>query len=141
MFGSLIGTIVYDQLVSVIQPVIALSATGLYLTHSLAALASVLPYDAVVSPGVLLGWMVRASGIVAAGAIVSVPAAVVLVGPASAVGHGRVRAASVARWSSMAAGTGPGPAGLRAGRAGRSLGAGAVSAVTTLVTALHVWAD
>ncbi|GAA0730150.1 hypothetical protein Drose_33475 [Dactylosporangium roseum] len=69
-FGWLIGTLVYDQPLTVTR-LIALS-TALYLMHSLAALAAVLPYDAVVAPGVLLGWLLRAGGIVAVSAIVSV---------------------------------------------------------------------
>jgi hypothetical protein len=40
--------------------------------HSLAALAAVLPYDAVVSPGVISGWLLRAGATVAVSAIVSV---------------------------------------------------------------------
>ncbi|MET7400842.1 hypothetical protein ABZS66_45920 [Dactylosporangium sp. NPDC005572] len=69
-FGWLLGTIVYDQ-PSGVTRLIALSTT-LYLMHSLAALAAVLPYDAVLSPGVLSGWLLRAAGVVAASAIVSV---------------------------------------------------------------------
>jgi hypothetical protein len=70
VFGWLIGTIVYDQALTVPR-LIALS-TALYLMHSLAALAAVLPYDAVLSPGVLLGWLLRAGAIVAVSAIVSI---------------------------------------------------------------------
>ena len=39
---------------------VVLLAGLLYLLHTLAALAAVLPYDAVVSPGVLGRWLVRA---------------------------------------------------------------------------------
>ena len=39
---------------------LVLLATSLYLTHTLAALAAVLPYDAIVAPGVLLRWVGRA---------------------------------------------------------------------------------
>jgi hypothetical protein len=43
----------------------------LYLVHSLAALAAFLPYDAIVSPGVLLRWSARAGLVVAATAVVA----------------------------------------------------------------------
>jgi hypothetical protein len=39
---------------------VVLLASTLYLVHTLAALAAVLPYDAVVAPGVLLRWVARA---------------------------------------------------------------------------------
>jgi hypothetical protein len=41
----------------------------LYLLHTSAALAAVVPYDAVVSPGVLARWLVRAAGVVAVTAL------------------------------------------------------------------------
>jgi hypothetical protein len=69
-FGWLVGTIFYGESVSVGR-LVGLSS-ALYLMHSLAALAAVLPYDAVVSPGVLTGWLLRAVGVVAASALVSV---------------------------------------------------------------------
>ncbi|MDG6105432.1 hypothetical protein Daura_47400 [Dactylosporangium aurantiacum] len=69
-FGWLLGSYFYDQVVT-IPRVIAL-ATALYLVHSLAALAAALPYDAIVSPGVILAWLLRATAIVSASAIVSV---------------------------------------------------------------------
>lgn len=69
-FGWLIGPIAYGEPIS-LPRLVALSA-ALYLTHSLAALAAVLPYDAVLSPGVLTGWLLRAAGVVAGSAIVSV---------------------------------------------------------------------
>ncbi|MEV8511248.1 hypothetical protein [Dactylosporangium sp. NPDC051484] len=75
-FGWLIGTIVYGEPISVVR-LVALSS-ALYLMHSLAALAAVLPYDAVLSPGVLAGWLLRAGGIVAVSAIVSVALLVVV---------------------------------------------------------------
>lgn len=70
VFGWLIGTVVYDTAISVPR-LIALSS-ALYLMHSLAALAAVLPYDVVLSPGVLIGWLVRAAGVVALSALVGV---------------------------------------------------------------------
>jgi hypothetical protein len=69
-FGWVLGTLVYGEIVSVPR-LIGLSA-ALYLMHSLAALAAVLPYDAVVSPGVISGWLLRAGATVAVSAIVSV---------------------------------------------------------------------
>jgi hypothetical protein len=69
-FGWLLSTLVYGEPDSVAR-LIGLS-TAMYLMHSLAALAAVLPYDAVLSPGVLSGWLLRAGGVVAASAIVSV---------------------------------------------------------------------
>ncbi|MEV6924685.1 hypothetical protein AB0M46_09265 [Dactylosporangium sp. NPDC051485] len=71
VFGWLAGTLVYGEPVDDVVRLVTLSTT-LYLMHSLAALAAVLPYDAVLSPGVLVGWLLRAGGIVAASAIVSV---------------------------------------------------------------------
>ncbi|GAA3297404.1 hypothetical protein Dvina_49115 [Dactylosporangium vinaceum] len=69
-FGFLIGKFVYGYIPS-IPHLVGLSTT-LYLMHSLAALAAVLPYDAIVSPGVLSGWLLRALGVVAVSALVSV---------------------------------------------------------------------
>jgi hypothetical protein len=69
-FGWLIGTIVYDETIQVPR-LIGLSS-ALYLMHTLAALAAVLPYDVVLSPGVLTGWLVRAAGVVAVSALVSI---------------------------------------------------------------------
>jgi hypothetical protein len=69
-FGWILGKFVYGESVSVPR-LIALSTT-LYLMHSLAALAAVLPYDAIVSPGVLSGWLLRAVAVVAVSALVSV---------------------------------------------------------------------
>lgn len=69
-FGWLIGTLIYGEGVSLVR-LVALS-TALYLMHSFAALAAVLPYDAVLSPGVLSGWLLRAGAVVAISAVVSV---------------------------------------------------------------------
>ena len=69
-FGWLLGTYAYGQVITI--PRLVGLATALYLTHSLAALAAALPYDAIVSPGVLVGWLLRAIAIVSASAIVSV---------------------------------------------------------------------
>ncbi len=47
-------------------------ATLLYLGHTLAALAAVLPYDALVSPGVVAAWLARAGVVVLVSAVVTV---------------------------------------------------------------------
>lgn len=69
-FGWLLGSYAYDQVITI--PRLIALATALYLLHSLAALAAALPYDAIVSPGVILTWLLRATAIVSASAIVSV---------------------------------------------------------------------
>jgi hypothetical protein len=51
-------------------------AGALYLTHTGAALAAVLPYDTVVSPGVLAGWALRALAVVASTAVLGLLALV-----------------------------------------------------------------
>ncbi|MDG4789761.1 hypothetical protein O7626_28200 [Micromonospora sp. WMMD1102] len=48
-------------------------ATFLYLTHSLAALAALLSYDAVIAPEVPARWLARALGVALASAVLSVP--------------------------------------------------------------------
>jgi hypothetical protein len=49
-----------------------LLAAALYLLHTLAELAGTLPYDARVDPEVLLRWLVRALGVLAAGSVLAV---------------------------------------------------------------------
>ncbi|MEE6305955.1 hypothetical protein V1634_03795 [Plantactinospora veratri] len=61
----------YDQQVELWR-LLAL-ATFLYLTHTLAALAAVLSYDAVVAPEVLARWVARALGVALASAVLSMP--------------------------------------------------------------------
>ncbi|MEN3611441.1 hypothetical protein [Plantactinospora sp. ZYX-F-223] len=61
----------YDQPVELWR-LLAL-ATFLYLTHTLAALAALLSYDAVVAPEVLARWVTRALGVGLASAVLSVP--------------------------------------------------------------------
>lgn len=48
-------------------------ATFMYLTHSLASLAALLSYDAVVAPEVLARWVSRALGVALASAVLAVP--------------------------------------------------------------------
>lgn len=62
MAAWLVGTIVYDDRI-VAWRLVALAAT-MYLTHNVAALAAVLPYDSVIPPGVLASWLVRAASVV-----------------------------------------------------------------------------
>ncbi|MGS2614310.1 hypothetical protein ACVCAH_07225 [Micromonospora sp. LZ34] len=47
-------------------------AAMLYLTHTLCALAAVLPYDAVVDPDVIVRWLLRAGAVVLAAAALGV---------------------------------------------------------------------
>jgi hypothetical protein len=58
VLGWLAATTAYGESLSYWR--LVLLAGALYLQHSLAALAAVLPYDAVVSAGVLTGWLARA---------------------------------------------------------------------------------
>ena len=48
----------------------------LYLLHTSAALAAVVPYDALLAPGILLRWLARAVGVVALTGLFAVAAAV-----------------------------------------------------------------
>jgi hypothetical protein len=63
-FGWVAGTAFFGEQVTVWR--ITAMAGALYLTHTTAALAAVLPYDTVVSPGVLAGWLLRAGIVIAA---------------------------------------------------------------------------
>ena len=56
--GWLIGTVLLAATPDLLG--VTLLAGALYLTHNLAALAAVLPYDAIVAAGVLLRWLARA---------------------------------------------------------------------------------
>ncbi|MFF5072869.1 hypothetical protein ACFY2R_17205 [Micromonospora olivasterospora] len=47
-------------------------AAALYLTHSLCALAALLPYDAVVDPELVVRWLTRAGGVLLASAVLGV---------------------------------------------------------------------
>lgn len=57
VLGWLASTTAYQESLTYWR--LILLAGLLYLLHNLAALAAVLPYDAVVSPGVLTGWLRR----------------------------------------------------------------------------------
>ncbi|MCW6005339.1 hypothetical protein K1W54_12205 [Micromonospora sp. CPCC 205371] len=65
-----VSTIWYDEPIELWR-LIGL-ATFLYLTHSLAALASSLPYDAIVAPEVLFRWVSRALAVVLGSAVLAV---------------------------------------------------------------------
>jgi hypothetical protein len=60
--GWLISTLTYAETPAFLRLVVL--AGALYLAHNLAALAAVLPYDAVVAPGILLRWLARAGVVV-----------------------------------------------------------------------------
>lgn len=74
MSGWLLSTIVFDDRVLAWR-LVALAA-AMYLAHTLAALAAVLPYDAVIPQGVLASWLVRASLIIAVSASLGILALV-----------------------------------------------------------------
>ena len=68
--GWIADTTWYDERVALWR-VLAI-ATLLYLGHTLAALAAVLPYDAVVHLDVLTGWLLRAGTVVLVSAVLTV---------------------------------------------------------------------
>jgi hypothetical protein len=49
-------------------------ATLIYLGHTLAALAAVLPYDSIVNANVLINWLIRAAAVVLVSAVLTVVA-------------------------------------------------------------------
>jgi hypothetical protein len=61
--GWIISMLAYSEPPAFLRLVVL--AGALYLTHNLAALAAVLPYDAVIEPGILLRWLARAGVVVA----------------------------------------------------------------------------
>ena len=63
VLGWLAATVVFDTEVTVWR--LSLLGALLYLTHTSAALAAVLPYDTVLTAGVVFGWYVRAAVVVA----------------------------------------------------------------------------
>lgn len=68
--GWLLSTSWYDEPIALWR-LLALAGT-LYLTHSLAALAALLPYDAQVAPDVVARWALRALVVVLASAVLAV---------------------------------------------------------------------
>jgi hypothetical protein len=69
MIGWLIATTAYGEPL-VYWRLVLLAAAG-YAVHTLAALAAVLPYDTVVSAGVLAGWLLRAGLVMALTVVVA----------------------------------------------------------------------
>ncbi|WP_376771471.1 hypothetical protein [Micromonospora polyrhachis] len=68
--GWVLSTSAYGELV-VLWRLLTLAAL-LYLTHSLAALAALLPRDAIVAPAVPVRWVARALGVVLAAGVLAV---------------------------------------------------------------------
>ncbi len=68
--GWLIATDGYDRPITLWR-LMAVAAV-LYLTHTLCALAAVLPYDAVVDPDLIVRWLTRAAGVLLATAVLGV---------------------------------------------------------------------
>jgi hypothetical protein len=65
LLGWLMTTIAFAEPVTPAR--VAGLASALYLMHTAAALAAVLPYDCSVAPGVLLRWFARQLGVLAVG--------------------------------------------------------------------------
>ncbi|GAA0916100.1 hypothetical protein GCM10009557_88660 [Virgisporangium ochraceum] len=76
--GWIAATMLYDSQVTLTR-LIGLSV-ALYVVHSGAALAAVLPYDAVVDQGVILRWLMRAALVVVVSVALSVGALYVVSG-------------------------------------------------------------
>jgi len=74
-------------------------ASAMYLAHTSAALAAVLPYDTVVSAGILVAWLVRAGNVVLA----TVGFSLVVVYGVPLVGNRAYLIASIAGIAIMAA--------------------------------------
>ena len=78
IFAAVIGWVltgaVYGERVTVVR--LVAEAGLLYLLHTSAALAAVVPYDAIVAPRVLLRWLLRALAVVGLTAVFAVAAAV-----------------------------------------------------------------
>jgi len=70
--GWILDTTWYDERVALWR-VLSLAALT-YLGHTLAALAAVLPYDAIVNVEVLTGWLLRAAAVVLVSAVLTVVA-------------------------------------------------------------------
>lgn len=85
-----VSTIWYDEPIELWR-LVGL-ATFLYLTHSLAALASALPYDAIVAPEVLFRWVSRSLAVVLGSAVL----AVLILGGVDLAGDGQFLLAALA---------------------------------------------
>lgn len=69
--GWLISTSGYGEPIELWRLLVL--AGALYLTHSLSALAALLPYDIVVAPDTVARWVLRALVVVLASAVLAVP--------------------------------------------------------------------
>lgn len=87
MFTVAVAFVLYGAHASVGH--VVLVAGLLYLVHTGAALTAVLPYDAVVAPAVLVGWLFRALGVIAATGVVAAALSLLIspidVGPGSII--------------------------------------------------------
>lgn len=68
--GWVLATSGYDEPIALWR--LLTLAGALYLTHSLTGLAALLPYDAVLAPEVVAGWVLRALVVVLASAVLAV---------------------------------------------------------------------
>nr|WP_205808577.1 hypothetical protein [Micromonospora sp. HNM0581] len=68
--GWLLATDGYDRPIALWR--LMAVAVALYLTHTLCALVAVLPYDAVVDPEVIVGWLTRAAVVLLATLVLGV---------------------------------------------------------------------
>ncbi|WP_229399731.1 hypothetical protein [Micromonospora okii] len=68
--GWLLATEGYDRPIALWR--LLAVAAALYLAHSLAALAALLPYDAVVDPELVVRWLTRAGAVLLASAVLGV---------------------------------------------------------------------
>jgi hypothetical protein len=74
VLGWVAATTAYGEPVTV--PRMVTLACLLYLVHTTTALAAVLPYDTVLAPAVLVGWLARTAVVLAATVVFAVAAAV-----------------------------------------------------------------
>ncbi|BCJ58529.1 hypothetical protein C1I93_18385 [Micromonospora endophytica] len=68
--GWLLATDGYDRPIALWR--LLAVAVALYLTHTLAALAALLPYDAVVDPDLIVRWLTRTAGVLLATSVLAV---------------------------------------------------------------------
>ncbi|WP_341719061.1 hypothetical protein QQG74_04715 [Micromonospora sp. FIMYZ51] len=68
--GWLLATDGYDRPIALWR--LMAVAVALYLTHTLCALAALLPYDAVVDPDLIVRWLTRAAGVLLATSVLGI---------------------------------------------------------------------
>jgi hypothetical protein len=100
VLGWVVSTTAYGDPVQFWRLVVV--AALLYLVHNLAALAAVLPYDAVLDPAVVRGWLSRAGLVI----VLTVGVALFTVAVPQLVGRGHYLLASLAGVALMAAAAG-----------------------------------